>query len=121
MRNKVINPQEKVNQISEVWTPKIIEQLNDYHIKVAKFEGDFVWHKHDHTDELFMVIEGSMVIHFRDKSVSLKPGELYVVPRGVEHKPSADETCKVLLIEPAGTVNTGHVDSDLKASNKDWI
>ncbi|MCH4891079.1 cupin domain-containing protein [Acidaminobacter sp. JC074] len=121
MRNQVINSLDKVNQITKAWTPKIIEQLNDYHIKVAIFDGDFIWHKHDDTDELFMVLEGNMTIHFRDKHVTLNPGDLYVVPKGVEHKPSTEKACKVLLIEPAGTLNTGDADSDLQASNKDWI
>jgi len=121
MMNEIINIKSKLNQIKKIWTPKIIEQMNDYHIKVAKFKDEFVWHSHTDTDEVFIVIEGSMTIHFRDKDVHLNKGDMYVVPKGIEHKPSAINECEVLLIEPAGTVNTGDVDSELKASNKEWI
>lgn len=95
--------------------------MNDYHIKIAKFKDEFVWHDHKDTDEVFVVIKGSMVIEFRDKSVKLNAGELYVVPKGIEHKPVSKEECVVMLIEPAGTINTGDTESELMASAKDWV
>jgi len=116
-----INIAEKFKQFSEQWSPKIIAQLNDYHFKVAKIQGDFVWHSHPETDEVFMVIDGEMVIYFRDGQVTLKTGEMSVVPKGVEHKPFAREECKILLVEPAGTVNTGDAGGELTAENNVWI
>ena len=101
--------------------------MNDYQIKLAKLKGDFVWHKHDHTDEVFLVIKGSLVIELRDGEVALKEGEMYVVPKGIEHKPRADEECQVMLLEPRGVVNTGDsTDPDpetgeLTAANDVWI
>lgn len=121
MRNEVINVPHKLSQVTEYWTPKIIEQINDYHIKVAKFKGEFTWHDHKDTDEVFMVIEGEMKILFNDGHVDLKSGEIYVVPKGVIHKPVADVECHVLLIEPEGTINTGNVLNAQTASNSDWI
>ena len=103
----VVNLEDKFGRISEHWSPKILAQLNDYHIKAVKLRGEFVWHRHDETDELFLVTKGSLVIRFRDRDVVLGPGELLVVPKGVEHLPIAEEECEVLLIEPAGTPNTG--------------
>jgi mannose-6-phosphate isomerase-like protein (cupin superfamily) len=103
----VVNLKDKFGRISERWSPKILAQLNDYHVKAVKLCGEFVWHKHDETDELFLVTKGSLVIRFRDREVTLGPGELVVVPKGVEHLPVAEEECEVLLIEPAGTPNTG--------------
>lgn len=116
-----INLANKFEQFSEHWSPKIIAQLNDYHFKVARVQGDFVWHSHPETDEVFMVIEGEMVICFRDGQVTLKTGEMYVVPKGVEHKPYAQNECKILLVEPAGTVNTGDAGGALTAENNVWI
>jgi mannose-6-phosphate isomerase-like protein (cupin superfamily) len=103
----VVNLEDKFGRISEQWSPKILAQLNDYQVKAVKLRGEFVWHKHDETDELFLVTKGSLVIRFRDREVTLGPGELLVVPRGIEHLPVAEEECEVLLIEPAGTANTG--------------
>ena len=103
----VVNLEDKFGRISEQWSPKILAQLNDYHVKAVKLQGEFVWHKHDETDELFLVTKGPLVIRFRDRDVTLGPGELVVVPKGVEHLPVAEEECEVLLIEPAGTPNTG--------------
>lgn len=121
MKNEVINISKKLGEIDEYWAPKIIEQMNDYQIKVAKFKGEFTWHDHKETDEVFMVVDGELTIEFREMRVVLKAGELYVVPRGVEHKPSAKEECQIMLIEPIGTVNTGEALSDLTASNTEWI
>jgi mannose-6-phosphate isomerase-like protein (cupin superfamily) len=116
-----INFKEKLSRFSEYWSPKIVARMNDYHIKLAKVQGEFVWHDHPETDEFFLVLNGSLEIHFRDGKVSLNPGEMYVVPRGVEHKPFAPQECHIMLIEPAGTVNTGRVVDGLTADNNTWI
>ena len=117
-----INLQEKLSKFSEHWSPKIIAQLNHYHLKLAKVQGEFVWHDHPDTDEVFIVVNGQLDILFRDGKVSLAEGEMFVVPKGVEHKPVAEHECHILLIEPAGLVNTGSAsDSELTASNEVWI
>lgn len=102
-----VNLDAKFQLFSEQWTPKIVGQINDQHVKIARIEGDFVWHKHDHEDEMFMVLEGEIEIEFRDKTVTLKVGEFIVVPKGVEHRPRAKEEAKIMLIEPVTTLNTG--------------
>lgn len=121
MKDTVINIKDKLEKVDDFWKPKIIEQFNDYQMKVVKIKGQFTWHDHCETDEVFMVIKGEMTIMMRNKSVILKEGEFYVVPKGVEHKPIAKEECSVLLIEPGGTVNTGEVVNMQTASNTDWI
>jgi len=121
MNHQPINLQEKLSKFSEHWSPKIIAQMNNYHIKLAKVQGEFVWHDHPETDEMFLVVRGKLDIHFRDGVVSLNEGELYVVPKGVEHKPVAEQECHILLMEPTGTVNTGDVVSDKTAPNDVWI
>jgi len=121
MKNEVININDKLKKVDAYWTPKIIEQMNDYHFKLAKFKGAFTWHDHKETDEVFYVIEGEMTIEFRDHSVELKAGELYVVPKGIEHKPYAQEECSVMLIEPAGTVNTGDEENEFTSSHTEWV
>lgn len=98
---------EKLSLFSECWSPKVVARLNDYEVKVVKLHGEFVWHKHDETDELFLVIAGELTIRLRDRDVGLRPGQLFVVPRGVEHFPVAEGEVHALLIEPAGVVNTG--------------
>jgi mannose-6-phosphate isomerase-like protein (cupin superfamily) len=98
---------QKFSLFSEQYQPKVIARMNDYEFKLARVEGDFVWHSHPETDETFLVLEGELTIDFRDGRVTLKAGEMFVVPRGREHKPSAAAECKIMLIEPAGTVNTG--------------
>ena len=118
--NKV-NLSEKFALFSEHWTPKIIAELNDYQIKIVKVEGDFVWHDHSDTDEFFFVIEGTLFIEFESETMELNAGELYVVPKGIQHRPFAHGECKVMLIEPRGVVNTGEASSDLTASNDVWI
>lgn len=118
--NKV-NLAEKFALFSEHWTPKIIAELNNYQIKIVKVEGDFVWHDHSDTDEFFLVIEGTLFIEFEGETMELNAGELYVVPKGVQHRPYALEECKVMLIEPRGVVNTGEAESNLTASNDVWI
>jgi mannose-6-phosphate isomerase-like protein (cupin superfamily) len=122
MNYSSINLQEKLTKFSEHWSPKIIAQLNYYHLKLAKVQGEFVWHDHPETDEVFIVVNGHLEIHFRDGKVSLNEGEMFVVPKGVEHKPVAEKECHILLIEPAGLVNTGSAeDSTLTAPNDVWI
>ena len=122
MNYSSINLQEKLTKFSEHWSPKIIAQLNDYHLKLAKVQGEFVWHDHPDTDEVFIVVNGRLDILFRDGKVSLNEGEMFVVPKGVEHKPVAEQECHILLIEPAGLVNTGSAtDSELTAPNDVWI
>ena len=115
-----INLKEKMSLFSDYWSPKVIAEMNDYQFKLVKIEGEFVWHEHEETDEAFIVIEGSMSIEFEEGSVELSEGEMYVVPRGVRHKPCADSECKVMLVEPRGIVNTGDAESDLTAPNDDW-
>ena len=116
-----INLPDKLTKFSEHWSPKIIAQMNDYHFKVVKVLGEFVWHDHPETDEVFLVLKGKLDIHFRDGKVTLNEGEMYVVPQGIEHKPVAESECHILLIEPAGTVNTGDVVSEKTAPNDIWI
>ena len=119
--NQPINLREKLSLFSEHWTPKVIAEMNDYQFKLAKFQGEFVWHNHPDTDEVFIVIDGEMSIEFKDKTVDLKAGEMFVVPKGVEHKPRADTECHVMLVEPRGVVNTGDSGGDLTAQNDVWI
>ena len=117
-----VNLGEKLSKFSEQWTPKVIAEMNDYQFKLVKIEGEFVWHEHLDTDEAFIVIEGSMSIDFEDgSSVDLDEGEMYVVPRGVRHRPCAESECKVMLVEPKGVVNTGDADSELTAPNDEWV
>ena len=121
MKLDAINFQNKLSKFSEHWSPKIIAQMNDYQFKVVKVQGEFDWHDHPETDEAFLVLKGMLDIHFRAGHVTLNEGEMYVVPKGVEHKPIANDECHILLVEPAGTVNTGEVVSDKTAPNDVWI
>lgn len=121
MHYKSINFQEKFGLFNEQWLPKVIAEMNDYQFKLGKLEGDFVWHDHPDTDETFIVIEGSLRIDFRDGSVQLSAGEMFVVPKGVEHKPYAEREVKLLLIEPRGVLNTGHEGGERTATNDVWI
>ena len=116
-----INLKDKLAKFSDHWSPKVIAELNDYQFKLVKIQGEFVWHNHPDTDEVFIVIEGSMKIEFENETVQLNEGEMLVVPKGVEHKPYADSECKVMLVEPRGVVNTGDADSELTADNDIWI
>lgn len=111
----------KLQLIEDLWSPRVIAELNDYQFKLAKLEGAFVWHSHAETDEAFLVVEGALRIELRDGAVELRAGELYVVPRGVEHRPVADAPCSVLLIEPRGVVNTGETGGVHTAPNDVWI
>jgi mannose-6-phosphate isomerase-like protein (cupin superfamily) len=116
-----INFQEKFAKFSDHWSPKIIARMNDYHFKLVKLQGDFVWHSHAATDEVFIVLDGEMVIEFREGKVDLKSGEMIVVPKGVEHRPCAQNECKIMLVEPAGTINTGDAGGELTAEDNIWI
>jgi len=116
-----INLQAKLSKISEHWSPRVINEMNDYQFKLVKLQGDFVWHSHQDTDETFLVLAGKMTIAFRDGQVDLAAGELFVVPKGVEHKPYAEEECHLLMIEPRGVVNTGEAGSALTADNNIWV
>ena len=113
MEKKSINFIEKLSKFSDQWSPKVIAQMNDYHFILAKIEGEFVWHKHDETDEAFIVIDGEMTVDFRDGAVTLEAGEMLVIPKGIEHKTSAERECSILMIEPAGTTKTGDVDAKI--------
>ncbi len=115
MKTHVVNLQAALATFEERWSPRRVAKLNDYEVKVVKVEGDFTWHSHQDTDELFFVIEGELTIQLRDGDVVLKQGELYVVPRGVEHCPRATTMAKVMLLEPAGVVNTGDAGGPLTA------
>jgi mannose-6-phosphate isomerase-like protein (cupin superfamily) len=121
MNYAAINFAEKLAKFSEQWSPKIIAQLNDYHFKLVKVQGDFVWHSHAETDEVFVVLDGEIRIDFRDGRVDVKAGEMFVVPRGKEHKPFAHKECTIMLVEPAGTINTGDTGGDLTAADHVWI
>jgi mannose-6-phosphate isomerase-like protein (cupin superfamily) len=121
MKYSPINLPEKFKAFSEHWAPKIIAMMNDYHFKLVKFKGEFIWHNHVETDEVFIVIEGAMRIKFRDGCVDLSEGEMFVVEKGVQHRPVADKECQVMLVEPAGTVNTGDAGSELTAEEEEWI
>lgn len=116
-----INFHAKFAGFSDHWAPRVVAEMNDIQFKLVRVHGDFVWHRHADTDEVFVVIEGRMRIDFRDGHVDLGAGEMFVVPRGVEHRPSAQGECKVMLVEPRGVVNTGDVGGALTANNDAWI
>ncbi len=116
-----VNLQDKFAKFEALWAPKVIAELNDYQIKVVKLAGEFVWHKHDHTDEMFLCVAGEMKIALRDATVMLTAGELYVVPRGTEHRPFAEGECHALIIEPRGVINTGDEQGNLTAPNDEWV
>ena len=116
-----INIKNKFSKIDEHWSPRVIAEMNDYQFKLARIEGEFVWHKHVDTDEVFIMIDGVMDIEFRDGKVSLETGDMYVVPRGLEHRPVAKKECKIMLVEPRGVVNTGDEIGELTAENDLWV
>ena len=121
MDHEIINLQEKFAKFSDYWAPKIIAQMNDYHFKLVKFKGDFVWHSHEYTDEVFIIFNGGMSIEFRDSKAELKAGEMIVVPKGIEHRPYAESECWIMIVELAGTLNTGDAGGDLTAGGNAWI
>jgi mannose-6-phosphate isomerase-like protein (cupin superfamily) len=116
-----VNVKEKLNQFSEHWQPKIIGELNESHVKVARLKGEFVWHSHDSEDEMFYVIEGELKICFREREVTLKKDEFIIVPRGVDHKPVAEQEVQVMLIEAKTTVNTGNIRNERTVENPEII
>lgn len=118
---EVINFEEKFSKFSEHWSPRVVAEMNDYQLKIVKIMGEFVWHDHKDTDEVFLVIDGEMEIGFRDRSVTLKAGEMFVVPKGVEHRPRAHRECRVMLIEPRGVTNTGAAGGAYTAPNDVWV
>ena len=120
-RREVINFTRKFDLFSEQCQPKVVAELNDYQFKIVRITGDFVWHDHPETDEAFIVLDGELRIDFRDRAVVLGPGEMFVVPKGTEHKPFAEKEVKMLLIEPRGTLNTGHEGGERTAENDVWI
>jgi mannose-6-phosphate isomerase-like protein (cupin superfamily) len=117
----IVNFGEKFRKIKERHSYKIIAQMNNYHFKLVRMQREFIWHKHPETDEVFMVVDGNLQIDLRGKTLTLKKGEMVVIPKGVEHKPSCKKECKILLIEPAGTLNTGDVGGNLTDTHLEWI
>ena len=116
-----INFKDKLAKIPDFWQPRVVAEMNDYQFKLVRIEGDFLWHDHAETDETFIVIEGQLRIDFRDGHVLIGPGEMYVVPKGVEHKPYAEKEVRMMLIEPRGTLNTGQEGGERTAQNDLWI
>ncbi len=116
-----INLKEKLLKIGELWSPKVIAEINDYQIKLVNIMGEFVWHDHKETDEVFIVLSGEMIIEFRDGIAHLNTGELFVVKKGIEHRPRAKDICKIMVIEPRDVVNTGDAGGTLTAQNNIWI
>ena len=121
MSSKKINFKEKYSKFKKHWSPRIIAEMNDYQFKLDKIKGQFVWHDHKETDETFIVIEGEMILKFRDSEVKLSAGEMYVVPKGIEHKPCAKKECKILVVEPRGVINTGDTCGRLTINEEMWI
>src|SRR6266576_3157770 len=116
-----INFQQKLELFSEQWQPKVVAEMSGYQFKVVKLQGGFIWHDHKDTDEAFIVVEGRLRIDLRDGCVHISAGDMFVVPKGVEHKPYAEQEVKLLLIEPRGVLNTGHEGGDRTAENDVWI
>ena len=121
MESKKINFKNKYSKFKNHWSHRIIAEMNDYQFKLAKIKGEFVWHDHKDTDETFIVIEGEMILKLRDKDIKLSQGEMYVVPKGVEHKPCAINECKILVVEPRGVVNTGDAGGEFTIHEENWI
>lgn len=121
MDYRPINFRQKLGLIAEQWQPKVVAEMNDYQFKLVKLEGDFVWHDHKDTDETFIVLDGELRIDFRDGAVTVRSGEMFVVPKGVEHKPCAAGEVRLLLIEPRGVLNTGGAGGERTAQNDVWI
>ena len=121
MNYRSINLQQKFGLFGEQWQPKVIAEMNEYQFKIAKLQGDFIWHDHKDTDETFIVVEGKLRIDFHDGCVHISAGEMFVVPKGVEHKPYAEQEVKLLLIEPRGVLNTGDAGGERTALNDVWI
>lgn len=116
-----INFKEKLEKFSDHWNARVIAEMNNYQFRLVKIQGEFIWHDHKDTDEVFIVIKGEMSIELRDGRVVLSEGEMFVVPKGVEHKPLAEHECEILLIEPRGTLNTGSQGGDRTVRDHDWV
>lgn len=121
MKAAAINLADKLAAIDAHWSPRVVAEMNDIQFKLVKLEGDFVWHTHAETDEVFLVVQGEMQIGFRDRDVTLRAGEMCVVPRGVEHITRAARECHALIVEPRGVVNTGEAGGALTAMNDRWV
>ncbi|WP_110657622.1 cupin domain-containing protein [Salinicola halimionae] len=119
--SQAVSPFRKSDLVVDLWSPHVIAEMNDYQFKVSRIEGDFIWHSHADTDEAFYVLEGELRIDFRDGAVTLHSGDLYVVPKGIEHKPYAAREVRLMLIEPKGVKNTGDEDGELTAENDQWV
>ena len=120
MKTGKINFNEKFSKFNDYWSPRIIAELNDYQFKVVKIKDEFVWHSHAYTDEAFIVLAGEMWIKFTNKEIHLSKGEMFVVPKGINHKPYAKKECQVLIVEPKGVVNTGENYGELTKTNEEW-
>mgnify|MGYP000924441877 FL=1 len=116
-----VNPIEKFKKINEYWSPKIVGDLNESYVKLAKLKGEFVWHQHNNEDEMFFVIQGKLLIKFKNKDILLSEGEFIIIPKGVEHMPVAEGEVCVLLIEPKSTLNTGSIENERTVKNLDWV
>ena len=121
MNKETINLEDKFSRFTDHWAPKVIAEMNDYQFKLVKVQGEFTWHSHPDTDEAFIVIDGELGIEFKDQTISLSSGEMYVVPRGTKHKPFADKECRIMLVEPKDVVNTGDSTSKLTTEQDVWI
>lgn len=121
MEYKAINFEQKFGLFDDQWAPKVIAEMNDYQFKIVKIKGEFIWHDHQDTDETFIVLEGDLRIDFRDGHVKVGKGEMYVVPKGIEHKPYAEDEVRILLIEPRGVLNTGREGGERTTENEVWI
>lgn len=118
---QVVNLKEKLASFNEHWSPRVVGELNGQHVKIAKLQGEFVWHHHEHEDELFYVVQGVLTLKLRDRDVVLREGEFFIVPKGVEHKPVAEEEVHIMMFEPTSTLNTGNVQSDRTIENPEHI
>ena len=118
---KKINFKSKFEKFNDLWSPKVIAEMNDYQFKLVKIKDDFVWHEHDDTDEVFIVISGVIWIEFKDETIQINTGEMIVVPKGTKHRPYATEEAQIMLVEPKGVVNTGDIESDLTALDDQWV
>ena len=118
---KKINFKSKFEKFNDLWSPKVIAEMNDYQFKLVKIKDDFVWHEHNDTDEVFIVISGVIWIEFKDETIQINTGEMIVVPKGTKHRPYATEEAQIMLVEPKGVVNTGDIESYLTALNDQWV
>ena len=116
-----INLKSKFDKFHEHWSPKIIAEMNDYQFKLVKIKNEFIWHQHEHTDEVFIVIEGKIGIEFENETIEINEGEMIVIPKGKQHRPFAKQEAKIMLIEPRGVVNTGNIESEITAPSDQWI